>query len=519
MHASNHARRFVLAGLSLVIALGGAAAALAELRLPHIFSDHMVLQCDKPIRVWGWADPWTKVVVAIGEQQGVGRSGEDGRWNVEVPAMPPGGPYTMNVTAERTIAFNDVLIGEVWVCSGQSNMEMGLKNTRDGKKAAEAADHPRIRYAQVPWKTAGTPQDDAEFSWKVCTPENVVTGGMWGAGISAVGYYFACELERELKVPVGIVQTTWGGTRIEPWIPTRGYELAPGFDAEVKRIEEATPKHNAATRKALADFETWLSSAKKAAESDGPLPPPPAWPQHELDNNHEPTGLFNAMVQPIVPLTIRGVLWYQGESNRGDGMKYLSKMNALITGWRELFNQGEFPFFYVQLAPYRYDDERGPLALPEIWEAQTAALTLPNVGMAETVDIGDLADIHPKNKLDVAKRLARWALSKTYGRPDIVVSGPLYKAMKVEGDSIRVMFEYAEHGLVSRDGKPLTCFQIAGADHKFVDAEATIDGDAVVVRAAAVKAPTAVRFAWHQEAEPNLSNKDGLPASPFRTDR
>jgi len=258
--------------------------------------------------------------------------------------------------------------------------------------------------------------------------------------------------------------------------------------------------------------------ARQALASDSREPPPPARPKHLLDSHGQPTGLYNGMVHPLVPFAIRGAIWYQGESNRGEAMMYFEKMKALINGWRTVWGRGDFPFYFVQLAPYRYNGD--PLALPRIWEAQTATLSIPNTGMAVTVDLVDnIRDIHPKNKQDVGKRLALWALTKTYARSDLVYSGPLYKAMAVEGNKIRIRFDHIGGGLTTRDGKPPTCFQIAGADKKFIEAHAEIDGHTVVVSADQVPTPVAVRFGWHQEAQPNLSNSQGLPAAPFRTDR
>jgi sialate O-acetylesterase len=511
-----HSQRALLAVL-----VTAAATAVGEVRLPHVFSDHMVLQREMPIRVWGWAAADEAVTVRLGDAEAKTTGAADSRWSVELPPMKAGGPLALSVAgAASTLTLDDVLIGEVWLCSGQSNMEWGLKNTANGKEAAAEANHPRIRLAHVPWKTAAEPQDDVDFKWKLCTTEGMNTGGFFNAGFSAIAYYFARELERELDVPVGVIQTTWSGTRIEGWIPRAGYAASPDVFAEqLKQIEAATPAFDVATRNAVSAIEAWLPGAKAAVVAGKPVPAPPEWPKHALDNNHEPTGIFNAQVAPLIPFTIRGVLWYQGESNRGDGMAYHDKMKALIGGWRQLWKLGDFPFYFVQLAPFTYNDDRGPLALAELWEAQVMTLSVPNTGLAGTSDIGDLRDIHPKNKLDVAKRLARWALAKTYGRDGIVVSGPIYRAHTLEGSAIRIAFDHAASGLVTRDGKPPNWFQIAGADGKFVEAQTEIVGDAVLVRGPGVTNPAAVRFAWDQSAEPNLMNTEGLPALPFRIPR
>jgi sialate O-acetylesterase len=282
-------------------------------------------------------------------------------------------------------------------------------------------------------------------------------------------------------VPIGLIGSNWGGTRIEPWTPPVGFQMVP----------------------ALKDIADNLSQFP-SKNPDGKV------------NHQSPLALYNGMIHPLLPYAVRGAIWYQGESNNGEGMLYHEKMKALIQGWRKVWNNESMPFYFVQLAPFRYGGD--PTRLPGIWEAQTATLSVPHTGMAVTVDISNVADIHPRNKQDVGKRLALWALAKDYGKEGIVYSGPLYKSMKVEGNKIRLGFDHVGGGLVSRDGKPLSCFTIAGEDKNLVEAKAEIDGDAVVVSADAVAQPVAVRFGWHQEAEPNLSNKDGLPASPFRTD-
>ncbi len=505
--------------------------AVGDVRLPRVFGDHMVMQRDVPLPVWGWAEPGEAIAVRLVGPDGATAeraeavrddaavqttAGPDGKWSVRLRAVGAGGPYTLRVQGRNTLELTDVLIGEVWICSGQSNMEWGLRASENGRQAVAQATHPELRFLRLGWKTAPGPLDDCQAEWRLCTPENVDAKGWLNPGLTAIGYYFARDLQAELHVPVGIIQTTWGGTRIEGWIPRAGYE-AMQMTEPLAFVDEAPARHRAAIEGAIDAYERWLPAARAALTAGEEPAPPPAWPAHPLDNNREPTGIFNGQVAPLIPYAMRGVLWYQGESNRGDGLAYRDKMEALIRGWRTLWNQGEFPFYYVQLAPFEYDDDRGPLALPQIWEAQAAALAIPNTGMAVTVDIGNLADIHPRNKLDVARRLLRWALARTYGRADVVCCGPMFKRMRVDGGTVRVEFEHAR-GLASRDGEPLTWFTIAGEDRRFFPAEARIDGVAVVLRAAEVPAPVAVRFAWDQVAAPNLVNGEGLPAAPFRTD-
>ena len=445
----------------------------AAVRLPAVVGDHMVLQRDEPIRLWGWDDKGTEVTVTLGEAKATAKAGDDGKWSVELPAMKAGGPHTISVKGSSEVEVKDVLVGEVWLASGQSNMEWAVSQSNDAQKEIAAADHPRIRHIKVQHVPADKPREDVVSNgWQVASPSTV-------AGFTAVGYYFARELQAELDVPVGIIGSNWGGTRIEPWTPPEGF----------KQVE------------ALKDIAGKLDSFPSKNEKG------------EV-NHQSPLALYNGMIAPLVPYGIRGAIWYQGESNNGEGMLYHEKMKALIAGWRTLWDDEELPFLFVQLAPYKYGR---PENLPGIWEAQLKTLSVPHTGMAVTVDIGDVKDIHPRNKQDVGKRLALWALATVYGKTDLVYSGPLYKEVEFEGSRARVSFDHVGGGLVSRDGKPLTHFQISGEDGKWVDAKAEIDGETVVVSAAGVENPKAVRFAWHEEAEPNLSNKEGLPASPFRT--
>lgn len=388
--------------------------------------------------------------------------------------MSAGGPHTLTVEGTTKIELKDILVGEVWLCSGQSNMEWSVAQSDNAQAEIQAANYPQIRHIKIPHRPAETPQADVPSDgWKVCSPQTV-------PGFTAVGYYFARYLHKELNVPIGLIGSNWGGTRIEPWTPPAGFQAVPALSNIAENLDKFPQKND----------------------------------QGQI-NHQTPLALYNGMIAPLVPYALRGAIWYQGESNNGEGMLYYEKMKALISGWRTLWDDPDMPFYYVQLAPFRYGR---PEALPGIWEAQLKALSIPNTGMAVTVDISNIADIHPRNKQDVGKRLALWALAKTYGKDDVVYSGPLYKSLKVEGDKAIVSFDHVGGGLVSRDGKPLTHFQVAGEDKKFVDAQAEIVGDTVVVRAEGVAKPVAVRFAWHELAEPNLSNKEGLPASPFRTD-
>jgi sialate O-acetylesterase len=443
-------------------------------KLPNIIGSNMVLQAEAPLPIWGWANQGEKVTVSFAGQNKTATAGKDGRWNVVLDKLHANdNPQKMIVKGDTEIMLENVLVGEVWVGSGQSNMEMAVGGSKDGAAETAAAQYPAMRLFLVRQAIAKVPADDVLGQWVECSPSTV-------GSFSAVLYYFGRRLHNDLKVPTGLIASAWGGTRIEPWTPLEALEARPDF-------------------KSLADM------AKVAAgEASAP-------------SCQDPTVLFNGMIHPILPFAIRGVTWYQGESNviQGDGPLYAMRLQALISGWRTAWGQGEFPFLFVQLAPwigYEYGE------LPKTWQAQVDSLKIPSTGMAVITDVtGDVNDIHPTDKQSVGTRLALWALAKTYGRKDVVYSGPLYKAMKVEGDKAVLSFDHAD-GLKSRDGQELTEFEIAGADKKFVSAKAVVQGDTVVVTAPGVTQPVAVRFGWHNTPNPNLCNGAGLPASPFRTD-
>ncbi len=500
-----------------------AAPAVADVKLPHVLGDHMVLQRGVLLPVWGWAEPGEAITVSLGTHIAGATANEAGKWMVRLPALKAGGPHELTVRGNNTIRLSDILIGEVWLCSGQSNMEMGVGVAMDAEKEIAAADYPQIHLFELPRRPAGEPAADIDAKWRVCQPDTIASGG-WG-GFSAVGYYFGRELHRELNVPIGLIDSSWGGTRIEPWTPPCGFAAVPALQDVVDTVKQKDAEYKSKTLPAkMTEIEAWIAATRAASAAGDALPPTLWWPRHPLESHAEPTGLYNGMIHPLVPFAIRGAIWYQGESNvhTGDGMTYCEKMKALIAGWREVWNQGDFPFYFVQLAPFKYTLHRqdiSPYDMPEIWEAQLASLAIPNTGMAVLTDLGDWRDIHPKNKQEVGRRLALWALAKTYGRESLVCSGPLCKSMSVEGNTIRVRFDYEGGGLESRDGKPLNWFEIAGADKRFVKANAKIDGDTVVVWSEDVPEPVAVRFSWHMLPEPipNLVNREGLPASPFRT--
>jgi len=518
MRPSKVLRMLLYPALSIV-ALSIFSTAAASVRLPRVFGAKMVLQQQAPIQVWGWADAGEKVTVKISENEKSTTADANGEWRVTLPAMPAGGPYEMTVTASNKVSLSDVLVGEVWLCSGQSNMEWNVESSADGPQEVAAANYPQIRLFQISHSQAGQPMPDVEAEWKPCRPDTV-------KGFSGVGYFFGRELHKQLNVPVGLINASWGGTRIEPWTPPVGFTFEPSLKFITEQVEKADAQFRSQLPGDIARLEKWKAETKTALDKKTEIPMFPRWPSHPLvkpAHPTEPTVLYNAMIHPIVPFAIKGAIWYQGEAHiyeqRGPAMLYHDKMKGLIKGWRKVWNEGEFPFYFVGLAPFRYQAQVSPTMLPEVWEAQAAILgAVPHAGMAVIVDIGNVADIHPRNKQDVGKRLALWALAKDYGK-NVEYSGPVYKSKSIEGNKIRLKFDHIGTGLVSRNGKPLTWFEIAGADKKFVKAKAEIDGETVLVSSEEVAAPVAVRFAWNQEAEPNLSNKEGLPAWPFRTEK
>ncbi|MFC6998841.1 sialate O-acetylesterase [Rufibacter roseus] len=435
--------------------------------LPAIFSNHMVLQQNAEVTVWGWGKPGEPISVSGSwDNQEVKTSpGNLAQWSVKLKTPAAGGPYTLTVKGYNTIVIDDVLLGEVWLCSGQSNMEWSARAGIDNAQEHIAqANYPSIRFFSVAHSTSDVPQQDLKGQWVVCTPETMTD-------FSSVGYFFGRDLHQNLKVPVGLINSSWGGTPAEVWVNPNIIAANPVLAKSAAQREEVA----------------WC-----------PVQPGKA---------------FNTMIAPLIPFRLAGALWYQGESNANAPEVYAQLLPTLIQNWRTQWQQ-EFPFYYVQIAPFTYG---GTEEWPRLAEAQFKTLQVPKTGMAVIHDVGNTQDIHPRNKLDVGKRLAAIALNKTYGKEDIAHSGPLYRSMKVEGNKIRLYFDHTTGGLMTK-GKELTHFEVAGADQKFVKANGKIEGNTVVVQAKDVKQPVAVRFGWENTATPNLFNKAGLPASSFRTD-
>jgi sialate O-acetylesterase len=438
--------------------------------MPGLFSDHMVIQQNATVAIWGWSRPTQNVVVNVSWDTVTMRvkSANTTFWKTTIKTPPAGGPHTITIVAGNDRRdIKDVLSGEVWLCSGQSNMEWSMAASSDGKKVIDQVNDPQIRLFQVPQSAADTRQTRGEGVWTVCDKNTV-------AGFSAVGYYFGKKVNSTLNQPVGLINASWGGTPAEAWVPA-------------ETIEDNSALKQSATK--LIDDKPWCPS--------------------------RPAVVFNAMINPMLPYKLAGALWYQGESNTSAPSTYKQLMESLIGVWRKEF-QTDFPFYYVQIAPYKgYGEvEKGTL----IREQQVMMQSIPNTGMVVISDlVDDINDIHPKFKQPVGERLANVALSKTYGKSGLVYLSPQYASMKVEKKRLRLTFDNASDGLVTKNGAP-TEFLIAGADHKFYPATAKIDGNTVVVSAKEVPEPVAVRYAWTNGSTGNLFGKSGLPVSSFRTD-
>ncbi len=446
----------------------------AEVKVPAIFSDNMVLQQQTDAAFWGKASQGSTVTVRTswnGKTYNV-RADRDGNWKIKVSTPSAGGPYTVSITQGKTITFKNVMIGEVWVCSGQSNMEMPVKGyfaqpvTGSNEYIATSSNN-NIRLITVPRMTSLIPVDDFKGSWLPCEPENV-------SEFSATAYFFGLMLNRVLNVPVGLICTAWGGTRIEPWISEAG----------------------------LKNFD-WVKLPDKTQKQENLSP-------------QTPTALYNGMINPIAGYGIRGAIWYQGESNRNEPAQYQKLLPGLVEDWRTVWKSGELAFYYVQIAPFDY----GPSGLNSAFlrEAQLKASTaIPGIGMACIMDTGEKDCIHPANKKAAGDRLAYQALVKTYGKKGFAGGGPVFKEMKIEGNQVKLTFDNAQNGLTSY-GKPLNCFEIAGANKRFQTATAFVTNNGITVFSPFVNEPVAVRYAFKDFIIGDLFNTEGLPASSFRTD-
>jgi sialate O-acetylesterase len=452
----------------------------ADVRLPALVGSNMVLQRNKPLNIWGWADKGEKVTVSFRNARYAATATADGKWKVQLPAQAAGGPFSMTISGHNTIKLDNILVGEVWVASGQSNMEMPVKGwgkVLNYEQEIAAANYPEIRLFQVKHTTSTAPLDDVtpwEGGWQACSPQSVPE-------FSSVGYFFAREIYSHQHIPIGVIHSSWGGTVAEAWTSGESLKKLPAFADTVKAFE------------ALA------------------APKSPSGP-------NKTTLLYNAMIHPLLPYTIRGAIWYQGEANAGRAYQYRELFPTMIKDWRKHWHNGDFPFYFVQLANFK-EKQSQPVESDwaELREAQLMTLSLPNTGMASAIDIGDEKDIHPKNKQEVARRLSLIARAKVYGEK-IPYSGPIYQSKQITGNKVVLTFKHTDNGLVAKKGSSVKGFEVAGADKKFHLAQATINGNRVTVWSDEVSSPVAVRYSWANNPDGNLYNGAGLPASPFRTD-
>jgi len=476
-----------------------------EARLPGILSSHMVLQRDRPIHVWGWSAPGEKVSVALHGDSREVAGDRLGNWSVFLAPEAAGGPYQLTIAAANKIVLDDVLVGDVWFASGQSNMEMPLKGFGGAplKNSAEEiahADQPQMRLLHIPTKAADYPLRSAGASWTVCSPETA-------ANFSAAAYFFGRELAAREHIPIGLIDSTWGGTVAEAWVSLQSISadaaLMPVFAARAQMMQE-----QAQAAEILANEKREDAADRQAGRTpkNHPWRPDPA--------SWAPAALFNGMVAPAVPYGIKGVIWYQGESNSRPGFApmYARIFPALIADWRAQWHEGDFPFLFVQIANFKSGPHE---AWPAIREAQRRSLSVANTAMAVTIDIGDPDNVHPADKQTVGARLALAARALAYGE-NVEYSGPLFRQATPEGEGLRVWFDHAAGGLAAKGGE-LQGFEIAGGDGRFVTAAAHIDGKTVVVSAAGVAARY-VRYGWANAPAVNLYNAEGLPASPFTSE-
>jgi sialate O-acetylesterase len=529
--------------LCFILALCGPAAGLADVKPNPLFADNAVLQQGMEVPVWGTARDGESITVEFAEQR-VSTYAREGKWSVRLrPLAASDQPASMTIRGDNTVTIHNLLVGEVWICSGQSNMERQLGPRRgqpeiDGWiQAAAAANYPALREFQVPNLQSGVPIPEAKGQWTVCTPQTA-------PNFCGVGFFFARALQASRHVPVGLLWTTWGGTQAEAWTSREALLALPEYRQYVENYDKAVAEYPAkleqyqrdepallqkwqaetdlvtqqnkplpAKPDAAAGAEAlahWQAETDRIKKENKPLPSKPGPPHDPAKDNGEPAVLYNGMIAPLEPYALRGACWYQGENNSGRGKAYRTLFPAMIADWRKHWGEGDFPFLFVQIAPFSGMQ-------PDIREAQLLTLkAAPRTAMVVTTDIGDANNIHPPRKAPVGERLALAARALAYGEP-IEYSGPIFDKVRFEGSRAEMTFTHAGHGLVARDG-PLKGFSVAGLDKKFVPADAAIFGNTVTVSSPAVPAPTAVHYGFVNVPDGNLFNAEGLPASPFRTD-
>jgi sialate O-acetylesterase len=499
---------WVVLGASFVFALSTSA----DVKLPAVFSDNMVLQRAARTPVFGWADKGEKVTVKIGaDVSGDAVANEEGKWLAFLDTSKlPGTPVEVTISGNNSLSVKNVLVGEVWLASGQSNMEWVVANTKDADLEIAEANDPELRMFTVTKAVAERPAKDVKGKWEIASPETV-------GRFSAVGYFFARDLRQVLKTPVGVIHTSWGGTPAESWTSKEKLSGESDFKPILDRQAQLAAEYPANKAKHEEAMKRWQEGGRRGRAPQAPRGINDAW---------TPSSLYNAMIAPLAPYGVKGAIWYQGESNAGRAHQYRKLFPAMISDWREKWNSagnganlGDFSFYFVQLANYqKREAEPKDSDWAELRDAQTSTLSLPKTGMAVIIDVGEANDIHPRNKQDVGRRLARWALAKDYGK-NIAYSGPVLDSMNVDGSTVKLKFKNLGGGGLKFVGDKLTGFAVAGEDQKFAWADAKIEGnDTVVLKASAVEKPVAVRYAWASNPDANLYDRAGLPATPFRTD-
>jgi sialate O-acetylesterase len=490
----------------MVVLFATAVSLQAAVKVPAIISDHMVFQQGMPVRIWGTADPGESVRVDLQFQSVNVKAGADGKWSAWLRPLVAAGPLELTIAASNTLTVKDVLVGEVWVGSGQSNMEFRLQTANNHDEEAAHADYPMIHLFQVKRAVADQPADDVAGTWQVCSPSSV-------KGFSAVEYFFGRHLQQNLHVPMGLIESDWGGTPAQSWTSKPALDSDPSLKYIQDEWDRVLANYPAAKQRYDAVLEKWNKDAADA-RAQGKTPPnrpaAPAGPGHQ----NTPAGLFNGMIAPLTSYAIRGVIWYQGESNASEShaWRYRRLFGAMIQDWRNHWGEGDFPFYFVQLANYKSN-----IYWPVLRESQSETLRLNNTGMAVIIDIGESRDIHPKNKQDVGLRLALIARAQTYHQP-VEYSGPMFQTVAPEAGVMRIYLTHSD-GMQARGSGAIAGFEIAGADGKYVPADAKVDGATIVVSSAQVTDPVAVRYAWADDPTCNLINQAGLPASPFRSDQ
>ncbi len=495
----NRTRLFWTLCLFLASAFSTITVCFAEVSVPNIFSDHLVLQQKQPNKVWGKASPGEEVSVKINGSTQLTTADEDGNWSVMLEPLEAGGPYELVIAGTNTIAIADVLVGEVWICSGQSNMQWVVKNCFDSDLVEATANYPKLRMISYPNQGSQTPiWTHKDAAWQVCSPATV-------GNFSAVGYFFGRELEQVLDVPIGLINNSWGGSAADAWVNRNLLEASDYYQPTLERWQKMEKQ-----------FETLLTKADLTEEEKKQL----ADLKNQMNGNSRPANIYNGVLKSHLGYGIQGAIWYQGESNAGRAYQYRDLFPTMISNWRDEWNQGDFPFYWVQLADFGAEKpEPGDSGWAELREAQTMTMDrLPNTGEAVIIDVGEGKDIHPRNKVTVGQRLARWALVNQYGK-DLAYHSPIYRSMEKKDGKMILSFDHVDGGWRPFDVNEPIGFTIAGADKKFVKADARIlEDNRIEVASSEVPDPVAVRYAWADNPVCNMFDVIGLPLTPFRTD-